>query len=195
MYSSNFLVARVADDGVLSPGSSGDSYFGSVGLLVPALCCYVITVAVAMLVVLRYQRSRTREQALVPAWRVVLLGSCLALAVASLWPTRYGSATGFNITPLTSIANSFNSQQAALNTVANLVLGIPIGIAANFSRIRIGFWLSLVGVVFLSGAIEVLQRMFSLGICDIDDVLLVALGFAAGYLSLAKVRSSAGSRS
>lgn len=140
--------------------------------------CGVLTLIIAGFLWLRARSSGDRR-GFETAWRVAMVGALAAIAIVSLWPTRYGYATGLNLVPFKSIAVSFDSSYSMFNLAANVAMGAVVGVTAQ--RGRFSF---LVGVGIAAGfaiVVEVLQGLLDLGISDIDDVILLAAGAAMGY--------------
>lgn len=71
---------------------------------------------------------------------------------------------------------------AGINLVGNIALLVPLGFVLPFLY-RSLTWKTATFIGVASGlTIEVLQTMLHVGIFDIDDVILNALGFVLGYL-------------
>ena len=65
---------------------------------------------------------------------------------------------------------------AGINLIGNIALLVPIGILVPFLYENITWKKSLVLAFFSGLIIEVMQVMLHVGIFDIDDVILNALG-------------------
>lgn len=68
------------------------------------------------------------------------------------------------------------------NLLGNVLLFVPLGyfLPALFSKLR-GFFLTLLAVCVTVCCVEILQVLFIVGTCDIDDLILNLLGAAVGY--------------
>lgn len=90
-----------------------------------------------------------------------------------------------NFVPFKTIASYVLGHEGfligSLNIVGNIVLLIPIGFIAPFVYQKMTWRTSLVLAVASGLAIELLQVVLHVGIFDIDDVLLNALGVILGY--------------
>lgn len=84
---------------------------------------------------------------------------------------------------LSSSTNAYSLRHAAINLLGNVGLFLPLGffLPAVFSGLR-GFWRTLFCTVLLISAVEVVQILTRVGVCDIDDLLLNALGSGIGFL-------------
>jgi len=72
---------------------------------------------------------------------------------------------------------------AVINLAGNIVLLVPIGFLVPFVYQNITWKKSLALAVAVGFAIEGMQALFHVGIFDIDDVILNALGVMVGYWS------------
>lgn len=70
---------------------------------------------------------------------------------------------------------------AGINLVGNIVLLVPIGILIPFVYTNLTWKKSLALAVATGLVIEGMQVIFRVGIFDIDDVILNALGVMVGY--------------
>lgn len=72
---------------------------------------------------------------------------------------------------------------AVINLVGNVVMFVPMGylMAAVFPKLR-SFWRLLLWSVLLICAVELLQLVTGLGVCDIDDLLLNLPGVLLGWI-------------
>lgn len=68
------------------------------------------------------------------------------------------------------------------NLLGNVVLFIPLGwfLPALFPKLR-SFPMTFLSVLVIVSCVEVLQVVFTIGICDVDDLLLNLLGASIGY--------------
>lgn len=70
---------------------------------------------------------------------------------------------------------------AGINLLGNIILLVPIGFLLPFFNNRKS-WKKTLVIAFASGfTIEILQTVLRIGIFDIDDVILNALGVMIGY--------------
>jgi glycopeptide antibiotics resistance protein len=70
---------------------------------------------------------------------------------------------------------------AGINLVGNIIFLVPIGVLAAIAHARM-MWRRLLAVAIVAGlTIEALQVVLQVGIFDIDDVILNALGVVIGY--------------
>jgi glycopeptide antibiotics resistance protein/Cu/Ag efflux protein CusF len=90
-----------------------------------------------------------------------------------------------NFIPLGTIIPYLFSEQgfliAGVNLLGNIALLVPLGLVVPmiFKNIT---WKGSLGIAVLTGlSIEIMQVITNLGIFDIDDVILNALGVMAGY--------------
>lgn len=93
-------------------------------------------------------------------------GPANLIPFASIWPYLRGD-NGFLI--------------AFINIAGNIVLLIPVGFIIPFVYRKVTWKISLVIGVVTGLAIESTQALLHVGIFDIDDVLLNALGVLTGY--------------
>ena len=88
--------------------------------------------------------------------------------------------TAGNFIPFTTIIPYFFGYKgwmiAGINLIGNIALLVPIGILVPFLYENITWKKSLVLAFFSGLIIEVMQVMLHVGIFDIDDVILNALG-------------------
>ncbi len=117
-----------------------------------------------------------------------------ALMLWLLFGQRMGegiSVGSVNLIPLETIklymrlrqsSNSYFMQHAYVNLIGNVVMFIPLGIFLPWiwQRLRSFFKVLLIVVVIIV-CIEALQYAFSLGSCDIDDLILNVPGAMIGY--------------
>lgn len=68
-----------------------------------------------------------------------------------------------------------------INIIGNIILLIPLGFLLPYLYRHISPKISLIIAILSSLAIEVMQVILKVGIFDIDDVILNALGFMIGY--------------
>jgi len=70
---------------------------------------------------------------------------------------------------------------AVINLVGNIALFVPIGFLTPFVYLKMTWQKSLMLAVAAGLAIEGIEAVFNIGIFDIDDVILNALGVMIGY--------------
>jgi glycopeptide antibiotics resistance protein len=71
-----------------------------------------------------------------------------------------------------------------LNLIGNVALLVPVGFLLPLIVRGMAWKASLVAAITFGLAIETMQTIFHIGIFDIDDVLLNALGVMVGYWAL-----------
>ncbi|MDB5451756.1 MAG: VanZ family protein [Caulobacteraceae bacterium] len=103
---------------------------------------------------------------------------------------RFAPRTGeANLIPLNSILSYLRGEPlsliAILNLVGNIALLVPIGFLVPFVYRDMTWRKSLALAVAVGLAIEGMEVVFRVGIFDIDDVILNALGVMVGYLAFA----------
>lgn len=82
-------------------------------------------------------------------------------------------------------ALSMQNIQLLLQNIENIVLFIPAGIALGWLCRDAKPWeciIAIAGVALFSVAIELLQLHYSIGMCDIDDVIDNTLGVVIGFM-------------
>lgn len=100
----------------------------------------------------------------------------------------YFSKDMINITPFSTIVNYFNNYECFgfrywfINVWGNILFFVPYGFMCPiiFEKLRKTSWF-LVFAFILTATIEVLQEVSSLGIFDIDDIILNFIGTLFGY--------------
>lgn len=104
---------------------------------------------------------------------------------------KFGGANGdhpTNFVPFRTIVPYLFSSQAliaAVNLAGNVALLVPIGFVAPFVFGHMTWKKSLVLAIAAGLGLELLQIAFHVGIFDIDDVILNALGVMVGYVVFA----------
>ena len=90
-----------------------------------------------------------------------------------------------NFIPFATIASYLAGEKGlligAVNLVGNIALLVPVGVLLPLIYSRISWSASALLGVLAGLAIEILQSILQIGIFDIDDVILNALGVVAGY--------------
>ena len=98
---------------------------------------------------------------------------------------------GYNLTPLKEIKrfmkyiwdNDALGRAARLNIFGNIIAFIPFGIYLPYtSESKLGFISTFLYTFSLSLTIELVQLITKVGSCDVDDIILNALGGVIGYI-------------
>lgn len=97
----------------------------------------------------------------------------------------------YNLTPLKEIKrfmkyiwdNDALGRAARLNIFGNIIAFIPFGIYLPYtSESKLGFISTVLYTFSLSLTIELVQLITKVGSCDVDDIILNALGGVTGYI-------------
>ena len=97
----------------------------------------------------------------------------------------------YNLTPLKEIKrfmkyiwdNDALGRAARLNIFGNIIAFIPFGIYLPYtSESKLGFISTVLYTFSLSLTIELVQLITKVGSCDVDDIILNALGGGIGYI-------------
>lgn len=97
----------------------------------------------------------------------------------------------YNLTPLKEIKrfmkyiwdNDALGRAAKLNIFGNIIAFIPFGIYLPYtSESKLGFISTFLYTFSLSLTIELVQLITKVGSCDVDDIILNALGGVIGYI-------------
>jgi len=97
----------------------------------------------------------------------------------------------YNLTPLKEIKrfmkyiwdNDVLGRAARLNIFGNIIAFIPFGIYLPYtSESKLGFISTFLYTFSLSLTIELVQLITKVGSCDVDDIILNALGGVIGYI-------------
>lgn len=97
----------------------------------------------------------------------------------------------YNLTPLKEIKrfmkyiwdNDALGRAARLNIFGNIIAFIPFGIYLPYtSESKLGFISTFLYTFSLSLTIELVQLITKVGSCDVDDIILNALGGVIGYI-------------
>jgi hypothetical protein len=97
----------------------------------------------------------------------------------------------YNLTPLKEIKrfmkyiwdNDALGRVARLNIFGNIIAFIPFGIYLPYtSESKLGFISTFLYTFSLSLTIELVQLITKVGSCDVDDIILNALGGVIGYI-------------
>lgn len=119
----------------------------------------------------------------------------VVLLVCILFRQRH-TARSVNLIPLRGIISfltgkdlvsgttdsAFLQGLALSNLLGNIVIFVPLGVYVNLLSRDKAIWKSVLVIVMVSIAVEVVQYVFMLGIGDIDDVILNGIGGLAGVL-------------
>lgn len=68
------------------------------------------------------------------------------------------------------------------DSLLNITLFLPFGFLAGYLFKKTPLWKILLWALGISAVVEILQAVFHLGLCDIDDVLNNTLGTLLGWL-------------
>lgn len=97
------------------------------------------------------------------------------------------SGHGPNLVPLKTILPYLFGHKgliiAGVNLIGNIVLLVPIGFLVPFIYQNVKWKNSLLIAIIVGFTIEIMQVILGVGIFDIDDILLNALGVMIGYWS------------
>ncbi len=124
-----------------------------------------------------------------------VLAFYILLLICILFRQRHG-ARAANLIPLRGIISfltgcdlvsgttdsGFLRGLALSNLLGNIVIFVPMGVYANLLSKKKAVWRSVLLVVIISMAAEVIQYAFMLGIGDVDDVILTGIGGLMGVL-------------
>jgi len=108
-----------------------------------------------------------------------------------------GTHTGpGNFTPFKSIWPSLTGQTnhliATVNLVGNIVPFMPVGFLAPLFYRRMTWQKSLILAIATGLAMETMEVVFRVGIFDVDDIILNALGVMMGYWVFAMFNRESG---
>jgi|GEM_PF-5194983 len=98
------------------------------------------------------------------------------------------ATNGYNLVPFSTILSYMNgiahlhSGVALMNLLANIFLFIPLGFYIGVLRRNRKMIFNLMLIVLIPFIVELIQFVFSLGILDVDDVILNAAGGFLGIL-------------
>ena len=132
------------------------------------------------------------------ARRLAFLGGGLWLGIV-LYATLAPRGSGFNtsgdfrvqpnLVPLQDVLRVWrNSHDRGWQLVGNLLLMMPLGVAAGLGRFSRRAWLDVVAALTLAVLIEVAQWWaLPVRVASIDDVLLNVAGFALADLTTRRV--------
>ena len=129
---------------------------------------------------IRTRRGRPRREAFTSAMLDVLAGASLISVLVLTLPRSIEAHRSMEVIPF---RESFHDSTRTAETVANVILFVPLGIFAPACWANIDRWRRvLLGAVTLSLAIEVAQFLLKLGRqASITDVILNTVGAAIGY--------------
>lgn len=101
----------------------------------------------------------------------------------------------YNFTPFAEIRRFFEYRDSLgfdavfLNLAGNIIGFVPVGFFFPvMDRKFTGFFPTLAAGMFLSTAVEGVQLLTRLGICDVDDLILNTCGTVIGYLCFLLMR-------
>lgn len=97
--------------------------------------------------------------------------------------TQYGT---FNFIPFKTIGSYFDGNKglliASINILGNILLLVPLGYLFGVTLSKLD-WLKVIALSILSGfTIELMQVVLKVGIFDIDDIILNAVGVELGFI-------------
>ena len=138
----------------------------------------------------------TRYLRLTNAWiwinRVVLITAILFILYWTVG-RRAGSKQEISLIPFYSFLAAQKQPERYRSIVANILLFIPFGLSmplvVDSSRLHRPVLVTIISAAALSTIIEALQFFFSLGLCEIDDVIFNTCGAAVGSLAFVIARS------
>ncbi len=96
---------------------------------------------------------------------------------------RYNFIPFAEIRRFIAARDSLGFDAVFLNLAGNIIGFVPIGfILPVIDRKFTGFFSTVASGVVLSAAVEGIQFLFKLGICDVDDLILNTCGTVIGYI-------------
>ncbi len=118
--------------------------------------------------------------------KIIVLKDIPTIRIGSLMLNFGGTQGGSpNFTPFRTILPYLMGRGgwiiAGINIVGNIVLLVPLGFLLPFIFKQLNWKSSLIVAILSALFIELLQSMLHIGIFDIDDVILNALGCMMGY--------------
>ena len=108
-----------------------------------------------------------------------------------LWRTVGNRTAGkreFCLIPFYSFVAARSSPEWHRSLVANILLFIPFGLTLPFGLKRDPVRTTVLAAAGFSVMIELIQLVFGLGLCEVDDVIFNTLGAAFGTLAFACLR-------
>ena len=128
-------------------------------------------------------------------WKWMNLFLFCAVVVFIFWRT-VGNRTGWKqeicLIPFYSFVAARSSPERYRSLVANILLFIPFGLTLPFCLSRNPVCATVLAAAIFSIVIEVSQYVFSLGLCETDDVIFNTLGAAFGTLAFVCSRKMEG---
>lgn len=112
----------------------------------------------------------------------ILLLSCYFLVLVFLLFGRKAGVRGFNFYPLSFIKDLSYDTSPLFLSLMNVLFFVPIGYLIGKKKKII----SALFILLLCLSIESIQYIFSLGIFDIDDIILNTVGFYIGQFCYLK---------
>ncbi|MFN6375545.1 MAG: VanZ family protein [Chitinophagia bacterium] len=120
-------------------------------------------------------------------FRVMVLKDVPMIRIGDLMLNFGGTQHGtFNLIPFQTIGAYFDGHKgfliASINLLGNVLLLVPLGFLIPFVLSRFN-WLVIIFLSIFSGlSIEIMQFILKVGIFDVDDVILNALGVMLGVV-------------
>jgi glycopeptide antibiotics resistance protein len=121
--------------------------------------------------------------------KLVFIAYMLVLIYVTLFSQYFGRVwihRGINLIPFVTIyryiVSSNNAGLALMNLAGNVIAFMPFGYLLPMVRKGITRFLSILCCIFSASLlIEILQYVLGVGVSDIDDVILNAVGGILGY--------------
>lgn len=132
-------------------------------------------------------------------WDIVLLSLYAAVMLWLLFHREQGEGALYweqvgarlNLEPLATIRLFWHLLRSdrghlvrlgAVNLAGNVLMFVPLGflLPGAFPGLR-GFWRTFLAAGILICAVEILQMLFLVGFCDVDDLILNLTGSSIGY--------------
>ena len=150
--------------------------------LLPLIPLGLAAVAIVTLALgsLRIKRGRPKREAFTTALLDVLVGASLLAVLVLTLPPSIEARRSIELIPF---RQSFHDSTRTAETVANILLFVPLGIFTPARWATLDRWRSvLVGALGFSVTIEAAQFLLKLGRqASITDVVLNTVGAALGY--------------
>ena len=124
-------------------------------------------------------------------WKWVNLFLFCVVVAFILWRTVGNRTVGkreFCLIPFYSFVAARSSPERHRSLVANILLFIPFGLTLPFGLKRDQIRTTVLAAAGFSVMIELIQFVFGLGLCEVDDVIFNSLGAAFGTLAFACLR-------
>lgn len=123
--------------------------------------------------------------------RAVLVVTVIFILYWTVWKREAGAKQELSLIPLHSFIEAKNQPELYREVVANILLFTPLGLSAPFvvnTYLHQPVLVTIISAVVLSAAIEMIQYIFSLGLCETDDVVFNTCGAAIGCLAFTIAR-------